>query len=773
MSSFSNPAKWLSSTASDVQSLHSAHYFRVKFNLRSSVAKAVLRYSALGVVEPWINGTRVHDDFFTPGWSDYRKRAYVCEYDVTESLGKGKNCLGIVLADGWAGAPFGPRGHAVAYAPRTMFVAELEVTYTNGTSRVIASDKKWNWRKGAVIENSIYNGETYDARKAIPNWSLERSTERGWTSAAVVDAPTIRLDDKKCPPVRITEELTPISMKKKKSRWIADFGQNLVGVMRIELRDTTPGQKIVFKFAEMLEADGALYTANLRDAGATDVYYCKGGKSECYMPRFTFHGFRYAQVEGYAKLKPADVAACVLHNDLKRIGEFDCSDPMLKKLQSSIVWGQRGNFLEAPTDCPQRDERLGWSGDVQVFVNTACFNYDCEGFYRQWMDAMRDGQRADGAFPDTAPDILNWHGNAGWGDAGVIVPHAVWQHYGQLEIVKENWSAMERYMAFLVNQSRGYIQPDTCYGDWLAVDATRPEWSPTPKDLIGTAYFALTSKQMAIMSMAMGERARADYYNDLFAKIKKAFQERFITKTGHVLGNTQTSYLLALGFDLVPERLFKASAKHLEACIEARNWHLSTGFLGTPLLNPVLTKIGRCDIGYRLLKQETYPSWLYPIKNGATTMWERWNSWTEESGFGPVEMNSFNHYAYGAIGEWLYQRVCGIAPHPDFPGYKRAILAPLPGAAMSHGGGSLETRSGVFVSKWTVEKSKFCFKFSIPEGADAFLRLPALKWSQVRMEGKAIPARYKQKSTSRFGKCEMAVPAGDYQIEIETYLAEI
>lgn len=770
MTEFSDRAVWLSSTASDVSTLHAAHYFRTKVKLKSTVTKAVLRYSALGVLEPWINGERVHEDYFTPGWSDYRKRAYISEYDVSDNLKAGENCIGAVLGDGWAGAPFGPGGHAVSYAPRTMFVAELFVEYTNGEKETITTDANWKWRKGAITRNSIYNGETFDARKSLVDWSAFSGSERGWQAVDVVGAPEIKLTEKKCPPVRVTETLTPVTLSQKKKKWIADFGQNLVGLMRIRLRNTKPGQKIVLKFAEMLQEDGSLYVENLRAAEATDIYYCKGGESETYMPRFTFHGFRYAQVEGYTDIEPEDLTACVMHNDLKKTGAFDCSDPLLNQLQSCIVWGQRGNFFEAPTDCPQRDERLGWSGDVQVFINTACFNYDCEGFYRQWMDAMRDGQRLDGAFPDTAPDILGWHGNAGWGDAGVIVPHAVWLYYGTTTIIEENWSAMERYIKFLIQQSMGYIQPDTRYGDWLAVDAARPEWSPTPKDLIGTAYFAMVVKQMSLMAAAIGKQKRAVYYSDLFVRIQKAFQERFVTKTGHVLGNTQTSYLLALAFDLLSEDMFKPAADHLIQCISSRNWHLSTGFLGTPLLNPVLTKIGRCDVAYRLLKNETYPSWLYPIKNGATTMWERWNSWTQENGFGPVEMNSFNHYAYGAIGEWIYQRMCGIAPHPDYPGYERAILAPLPGGGVQAGGGQLDTRAGTYVSKWRVEESRFFFDFEIPEGAQAVLRLPALKWAQMQLDGKAVPRKFKQKSTSRFGKCEMSLPAGSYHIEIETYM---
>ncbi|TVP76006.1 MAG: alpha-L-rhamnosidase [Puniceicoccaceae bacterium] len=767
MPTYFSTADWLSAPTTGASKLRPAHYFRVQFQLKGPVAQATLRYAALGVAEPWINGMRVHDDFFTPGWSDYRKRAYVSSYEVGQRLQAGANCLGLVLADGWAGAPFGPEGHAVALAPRILFCAELEVTYVDGTSERIVSAADWQCRMGPIRHQSIYHGETYDARKALLDWTAETAPNRGWRSAEVVEAPAIELTEKKCPPVRITERREPACLRLHDHKWIADFGQNLVGVMRIQLRNTKPGQKIVFKFAEMLQADGSLYLENLRGAAATDVYYCKGGDSESYMPRFTFHGFRYAQVEGYEGLEAQDLIACVLHNDLPRTGQFKCSDPLINQLQDCILWGQRGNFLEAPTDCPQRDERLGWSGDAQVFVETACFNYDCEGFYRQWMDAMRDGQRADGAFPDVAPDILGWHGNAGWGDAGIIVPHAVWLHYGQTAILEENWSAMERYLRFLKKQARDFIQPETVFGDWLAVDAVRPEWGPTPKDLIGTAYFARDAQLMARMAGVLGKTKAAEQYAVLFEKIRSAFQRRFITEAGLVLGDTQTSYLLALGFDLVPEALQSAAVQRLVERIEGRNGHLSTGFLGTPLLNPVLSRFGRGDVAYRLLLQKTYPSWLYPITNGATTMWERWNSWTQEDGFGPVEMNSFNHYAYGAIGEWLYQRVAGIAPHPDYPGYQRAIIAPLPGGGLRSGGGSLKTRAGTFVTKWEQKRSVLRFKCTIPEGADALVLLPAAKWSQLRLDGATPPAHFKCKSTTRLAPCEMLLPAGTYQIEVD------
>jgi alpha-L-rhamnosidase len=768
MTLFSDQSVWLSSLDLKDSKQRYALYFRVKFELPSGVTKAVLRFSGLGVVEPWINGARINDDYFTPGWSDFRKRAYVCTYEVTEQVKDGGNCLGIVLADGWAGAAFGPKGHEVGHAPQNMFIAELQIAFADGTQQVIGSNADWQVRRGPVVKNSLYHGETYDARKVIRDWASSQSSERGWKPATSVEAPQIELTQKVCSPVRVTETLPVVELRKESSNWIADFGQNLVGVVRIKLKETHAGQKVIFKFAEMLNADGSLYLENLRDAEATDCYICNGAEEESYQPHFTFHGFRYVQVEGVrSSLSAEDLQACVLHNDLAPLGKFRTSNVMVNQLQDCIRWGQRGNFLEAPTDCPQRDERLGWSGDAQVFVDTACFNYDCEGFYRQWMDAMRDGQREDGAFPDVAPDILGWHGNAGWGDAGIIVPHAVWLHSGATTILEENWKSMERYLRFLKTRAKHYIQPDTVYGDWLAVDAVKPQWGPTPKDLIGTAYFARDAQLMARMAEALGRSAAAKRYGQLASRIATAFQQRFITADGLVLGDTQTSYLMALAFDLVPDHIVDAAGARLVEKIEARDWHLSTGFLGTPLLNPVLSKIGRSDVAYKLLLQESYPSWLYPIKNGATTMWERWNSWTHADGFGPVEMNSFNHYAYGAIGEWLYQTIGGIAPHSEYPGYARAVIAPVPGRGLRNASASLQTCSGRYSTKWKVAKGVMTLVVVIPEGAEALVCLPIQNWRGVTLDDKPIPARLKQ-SQRRCSKsrCEVLLEAGVFTFRL-------
>ncbi len=741
-----------------------ATYFKRPFMVKKPIRSALLTFSAIGVVEPWLNGRRIGEDWFTPGWSDFRKRAYLCRYNLSGELKEGENCLGFILGNGWAGEDFGPFGHAQVLAQKRAFVAWLELSYADGTSEILVTDPAWKARTGPITRHSIYHGETYDARLELEDLAIagDDRSSRGWKGAASTEPPKIELSEKKCPPVRVTEGLKPKELwRGPDGEWMVDFGQNLVGVLSMSIHKPRRGQRITLQFAEMLREDGRLYRENLRRAEATDHYICRGLTEESYTPRFTFHGFRYASIGGLSqKPKLEDIKALVLHNDLKPTGSFSTSSPSLNRLQSCIRWGQRGNFLEAPTDCPQRDERLGWSGDAQVFVDTACFNYDCEGFYRQWMDAMRDGQREDGAFPDVAPDVLGWHGNAGWGDAGVIVPHAVWKHHGSTAIIEENWLAMLRYMDFLEKRADHFIQPITVYGDWLSVDALKPQFGPTPRDLVGTAYFARDAQLMARMAGAIGKGGAKGKYRKLADSIARAFAETYITAEGLVLGDTQTAYLIALGFDLVPEKLRAKALVRLILKIKERDWHLSTGFLGTPLLNPVLTRMGRADVAYKLIFQKTYPSWLYPIENGATTMWERWNSWTKEAGFGPVEMNSFNHYAYGAVGEWLYQTVAGLGPHPDFPGYRRAKIAPVPGPGVKRARAKLRTCQGEFEVRWAIQSDGWHAIVRVPEGAEAEIQLPSSKRSAVRMNGRRVD-RWSSPRAVR-----LLVSSGEFEFQI-------
>jgi alpha-L-rhamnosidase len=478
----------------------------------------------------------------------------------------------------------------------------------------------------------------------------------------------------------------------------------------------------------MLKADGHVYRENLRAAKATDTYICRGGGPEEWTPRFTFHGFRYVEVTGLTRPPSKSLlTALVLHTDMKPTGRFRCSRPILNRLNQNIRWGQRGNFLDLPTDCPQRDERLGWTGDAQVFIGTAAFHYDVRNMFRKWTTDLRDGQRRDGAYSDVAPDVLGQlspaqFGNAGWADAGVICPWKIYWHYGDRKILQENYPAMVQWIEYQRKTSKNLIRPRTAYGDWLAIDAVTPQNAPVPCDLVGTAYFAHTADLMARMAGVLGKPADQARFRRLHGRIVAAFQKAYVTPDGRIVGHCQTSYLLALAFDLLPTGLRPKAFGHLVDLISARTDHLTTGFLGTPLLCPVLTRFGRTDLAYRLLLQEDYPSWLYTVKNGATTMWERWNSYTKEHGFGDVSMNSFNHYAYGAVGEWMYSVIGGI--RPQAPGCKKILFAPEPGGGLTEAETSLQTPHGLASCHWRLRGRRLTVDLQVPAGVDAALRLP-------------------------------------------------
>ena len=438
----------------------------------------------------------------------------------------------------------------------------------------------------------------------------------------------------------------------------------MVGWVRLKVEGEA-GTEVTLRHAEALNPDGTVYTTNLRSARQADTYILKGEGEEVYEPRFTFHGFRYVEVTGYPGEPPLGaITGRVVHSATPPAGSFECSSPMVNKLQENIVWGQRGNFLSVPTDCPQRDERLGWTGDAQVFVRTAAFNMDVAAFFEKWMVDVQDAQSPEGAFPDVAPLLrgsglidLRW-GAPAWGDAGVIVPWTIYRTYDDTRIVERHYSAMARWMEYLYEANPDLIRKNRMgnnYGDWLS-----PKGDLTPKDLLATAYWAYDAKLMAEMAGATGRSDDAREYRDLNENIRAAFEETYVSPDGRIKGDTQTGYLLALHMDLLPEELRSAAAEHLVRTIEREDWHLTTGFAGVGYLCPVLTEAGYTDVAYRLLENETYPSWGYTVKNGATTIWERWDGWTEENGFQSPNMNSFNHYSLGSVGEWLYRYVAGI-----------------------------------------------------------------------------------------------------------------
>lgn len=696
-----------------------APFFRKSFKLSGKPVSARLYVAALGDGEFYLNGTRIGNDYFSPGWTDFSRRVQYMTYDVSTLLQDGENAIGAILGDGWYSGRISWKNMHHFYGPEPRLRLQLEARMQDGRLERIISDSDWLCATGPIVESDHYNGEIYDARKEMPGWNTAGFDAGKWLPVRIANvSDQIVLQAKTCPPVRKQEELPAVSRTARNGVWIYDLGQNMVGWARIKIRARS-GAKVRIRFAEMLQADGSLYTENYRSARSEDLYICKSSETETWEPHFTFHGFRYVELSGDLNDPALDaVTGVVLHTDLPKTGGFECSDPLINRLQKNILWGQKSNFFEVPTDCPQRDERLGWTGDAQVFARTAAFNMDIYDFYAKWLTDVRDAQRADGAFPDVAPYITCSHGNAGWGDAGVICPWELYWQYGRKSVLEQNYDAMSRWISFLKNTSNELICPETLYGDWLAID---PPESATSKKLIGTAYFIHCTDLLAETAAVLNRMDDVLYFQKLASDIRCAFDKAFVSDTGAVAGETQTGYLLSLGFDLLPEEKAAYARRRLAELVESKG-HLMTGFIGTPLLNPVLTRAGRADLAYNLLFRREYPSWLYPIDQGATTMWERWNSYSHVDGFGKVSMNSFNHYAYGAIGEWLYHDVAGI--QPASPGYREIELRPLIDPRLTFVKAWYESSYGRIQMEWKTSGETLTLCGEIPFNTEAVLWLP-------------------------------------------------
>ncbi|MBO3753934.1 MAG: family 78 glycoside hydrolase catalytic domain, partial [Candidatus Brockarchaeota archaeon] len=530
-------------------------------------------------------------------------------------------------------------------------------------------------------------------------------------------------------PVRKTMELQAQSVREiSHGVFVFDFGQNMVGVARLRVRNAEPGTRIMLRYAEVLNPDGTLHTANLRGARATDVYICKGGGEEFFEPRFTYHGFRYVEVTGYPGKPPIDaVTGIVIHTDIQIVGDFRCSNSLLNRLVQNILWSLRCNYFEVPTDCPQRDERQGWTGDAQIFARTAAYLADISAFMTKWLIDLNDSQREDGAYPDVAPATGAGFGTPCWGDAGIIIPYVVWRTYGDTRVIRLYYEKMARYINYLVENSKGFLRPEIGYGDWV------PAGSETPKDVIATAYFAYVVKLMVEMAREIGKTDDAKRFEELFDNIRTAFHKAYVQPDGRIKGETQTCYALALDLKLLPGEMEETALKHLVKDIEERGWHLSTGFVGTRHLMQALTKFGKTDVAYRLLLQETYPSWLYTVKLGATTIWERWNSMTEE-GIHEPGMNSFNHYAFGSVGEWLFSTVAGI--DVEGKGFKRIIIKPKPSRELGCVHASYESIRGTVSVDWWFSGDAFHLQLVIPANTSALVYVPTTEPGRVMESGK-------------------------------------
>jgi alpha-L-rhamnosidase len=720
------PADWRASWIGAADPAATSAIFRKAFDLPRAPVRARLYVSALGVYRTFLNGQRTDSDVLAPGWTDYATRIPYQAYDVTAQLHAGQNMMAAMLAPGWyAGhiASFGPE----KYGKSPVLSALLRLEFADGTQTWIGTDGSWQAAPGPFKQADIIMGETYDARGLPEHWNDVGAASADWAAARVSaggDADTQLLHPQDDAPVRVTDKRQAVLLARQPTAGarLYDLGQNMVGVVELTLK-ARAGKTVQLRYGEMLKPDGSLYTANLRTAKATDRFTAAHDGEQSYTPTFTYHGFRYVEVTGVDD--PADVVSVtglVQGSNLAWTGKLAAGNPMLDQLQSNITWGQRGNFLSIPTDTPARDERLGWAGDINVFAPTASFNQNTYTFLSKWLRDLRDAQTPEGDYPGVAPNPVGIESGAGWSDAGITVAYTLWHTYGDRRVVDDGYASMSRFMA-LIERRAG---PDLKrvhgpWADWLHLD------DPTPPDLLGTAYLAYDARLMSEMAAATGHAADAMHYADLAERTKRAFAARYLHADGTLGTNSQTGYAMAIGMELVPPGTV---AEAFVRTIHARHDHLATGFLGTPWLLPALSAIGQNDLAWKLLLNRDYPSWGYEIQAGATTMWERWNSLKPDGSFGDVGMNSFNHYAYGAVGDWMYRHIAGIAPLA--PGYARFAVAPTPGGGVTHGGGSLESAYGRIATAWTIDGDRFSLEITVPTGTTAEVTMPKVDASTVQ-----------------------------------------
>ena len=743
---------------------------RSDFKISGKVASARLYVTSHGLYEIHINGQKVGDDLFTPGWTDYNKRLQYQTYDVTDMLKNGDNAIGALLGDGWYRGYLSWFDYRNVYGSKLALLAQIKITYANGSTQVVGTNGNWKSTTGPILKSDIYNGETYDARLQKTGWTKAGYNDKRWDNVKTVNFPKNNLIAPQGPPVRKIEELKPVRViYTPQGDTVLDMGQNMVGWVRFKVKGKR-GIKITLRHAEVLDKHGNFYTANLRSAKATDTYILKGGGEEVFHPHFTFHGFRYVEVKGYpGKLNSDDFTGIVIHSDMEPTGHFESSNPLVNQLQSNIVWGQKGNFLSVPTDCPQRDERLGWTGDAEVFAPTASINMETAGFYTKWLGDMAADQLPNGVIPTVIPYVLRRSetGIAGWSDADVIMPWTVYQAYGDKRVLENQYKSMKAWVDYVRKQANSDNTPyiwDTGrqIGDWLAFspeNATSYQGSYTATDMIATAYFARSTDLLQRTAKILGKKEDAEKYARLLSHIKKAYVHEFVTPGGRVISDTQTAYVLALKFNLLPDSLRKAAVRQLIKDIDARG-HLTTGFLGTPQLNPVLSNNGHTDVAYRLLLNKQYPSWLYPITMGATTMWERWDGIKPDSTFETPSMNSFNHYAYGAIGYWLYTVVGGL--QKTEPGYKTFTIHPEPGGNMSHARVIFKSMCGKIESSWNLNSKTFDLKVRIPANTQAKIVLPNAQLNDVKINGEALTGNAGMHPVQTGKNVELKLGSGNY-----------
>jgi alpha-L-rhamnosidase len=791
-----------------------ARHYRKEFSAAKAVRRATLYASALGLVELHLNGRRVGDAWFEPGWSDYPKRAYYRTHDVTGLVKTGTSCVGAIVPDGWYAGYVG-YGLLVGYGPNKAgrcfygktpaLLAQLEIEYADGTRTVISTDPSWQVSgDGPIREADLIMGESFDARHDRPDWCQPggatdwnwqpaiRAEDNGSTKAVFSDncgdrevelgfQKPPRLQAYPAPPIRVTEELPARRMTEPKpGTCIFDLGQNIAGVIRLKVKGPA-GTRVQIRHGEMLHPDGRLMTENLRRARATDFYTLRGDPAgETWTPRFTYHGFQFVELTGLPEKPPLQaVTGLVLHNDTPLVGRFECSDEVLTRFWKNTQWTQRANFIEVPTDCPQRDERLGWMGDAQVYIRAASYNADVAAFFTKWLDDVEEAQRDFGAYPDYCPYPMG-HGTprktfgTAWTDAGIICPWTVWQVYGDTGVIERHWAAMTRFMnwraASTTPEGLG-VSIGNPWGDWLNVNET------TPIEFIDTCYHALTCRLMAEMAEATERKLEAANYRTRFDAVQAAFNKACVSADGTLKVDTQSAYVLALWVGLLPQNCAAQAAARLAEKIVKNEFRMATGFLGTKPLLPVLTAHGHHDLAVRLFQSRRFPSWGYEVLNGATTVWERWDSFTREHGFEGLSgqqnasMNSFSHYAFGAVTEWMFRDLAGL--DTDGPGFQRLIIKPGPPAPGSNpdvapihwARAEYDSIRGRIVSAWKREGERFELEVTLPANTTATVFVPAKSAEAVTESGQPLAAAEGVKFLRMEGdRAVLAVESGRYRL---------
>ncbi len=744
-----NPTDWKASwiepqAIADAKAEKPCPLIRKTFKLKKEVKSARLYITAHGLYQLEVNGKKPNDWLFTPGWTSYNKHLQYQTYDLTKLLKKGDNAIGVILGNGWYRGDLGWSKEQNLYGIQLGVLAQLLVEYIDGSKDRVSTDNTWKFNNSPILMSEIYHGEKYDARLEIPGWSSPSFVDKAWTPVLVKEYPKENLAAQSGPPVRRMAGLTPINIFiAPNGDTLVDMGQNMVGWVQLKVSGNA-GRKMTLRHAEVLDKAGNMYYDNLRAAKQTIEYILKGNGKGVYEPHFTFQGFRYVKVSGFAKMpEKEDITGIVIYSDMDPAGEFACSDSMINQLQHNIQWGQMGNFLDVPTDCPQRDERLGWTGDAQVFSPTACFNRDAATFYTKWLKDMAFDQLPDGRIPHVIPDILKDGGSTGWADAAVIVPWTLYRQYGDKRILEHQYESMKAWINYMKTRSGSSFiwNNGQHFGDWLAFATNRSDYpgATTDKDLIATAYFAWSTKLVSRIAAILNKQDDVSAYEDLFNNIRGAFQKEFVTPNGRLSSNTQTAYVIALTFGLVPDWQRDSVAARFAKDVRSFG-HITTGFIGASLVNPVLSEFGYDDLAYMLLMRKEYPGYLYPVTKGATTIWERWDGIKPDGSFQDAGMNSFNHYAYGAIGNWMYTQVAGLQEDPIIPAYKKIIIRPVPGGGLTWARAEHESIFGPVKSEWKIDKKEMILTVSIPTNTTAEIYIQTSDQKQVTESGKPVSA---------------------------------